>query len=299
MAITNNCAKFIFFAKKNGVSFNHTLTLGRLNLYATKKEIQKNIDKFQNNTLGLEDVTFVDDYAEPFFRILGAEAVDSMDYSDYEHATIVHDLNNPIPEKLKNKFDVVVDGGTIEHVFNFPVAIKNCMQALKKGGHYIGITTANNYMGHGFYQFSPELYYRIFDKENGFVVKHMLICAQVENHDSRWFSVEDPKKVGERVMLLNSLPVTLMVIAQKMSDVDIFKITPQQSDYASTWASNDSLKRGQRPEGVGITKHTYRRLVPNRLRVFFRKVYDLFSTNSVQTDELGDINPLHYKEVEI
>ena len=69
---------------------------------------------------------------------------------------------------LKNKYTLVIDGGCLEHIFNFPVAIKNCMEMLQEGGHFIGITPANNLMGHGFYQFSPELYFRIFSKENGF-----------------------------------------------------------------------------------------------------------------------------------
>ena len=77
-------------------------------------------------------------------------------------------MNLPIGDDLKRKFSVVIDGGTLEHVFNFPVAIKNCMQMLDVGGHFFVHTMANNFMGHGFYQFSPELFYRVFSPENGF-----------------------------------------------------------------------------------------------------------------------------------
>jgi 2-polyprenyl-3-methyl-5-hydroxy-6-metoxy-1,4-benzoquinol methylase len=53
----------------------------------------------------------------------------------------------------------VFDGGTLEHIFDYPTAIKNCMKMVKPGGHLLLTTPANNWFGHGFYQFSPELFY--------------------------------------------------------------------------------------------------------------------------------------------
>jgi hypothetical protein len=45
--------------------------------------------------------------------------------------------------------------------FNFPVALANAMKMAKIGGHFAARTPANNQCGHGFYQFSPGLFYRI------------------------------------------------------------------------------------------------------------------------------------------
>lgn len=70
-------------------------------------------------------------------------------------------MNREIPGDFIEKYSMVLDGGSLEHVFNFPVAVRNCMQMLQVGGHYLAITPANNFMGHGFYQFSPELYFSI------------------------------------------------------------------------------------------------------------------------------------------
>ena len=50
------------------------------------------------------------------------------------------------------------------------------MEMVKRGGHFIGVTTLNNFCGHGFYQFSPELYYRVFAPGNGFEVVKMYVC---------------------------------------------------------------------------------------------------------------------------
>jgi SAM-dependent methyltransferase len=164
MAITNNDTRFLFYAKKLGCDFTNTLMLGRLRLAATHQYIKHCIAAYGNNSKKFDEVLFKDEYSEPLFEILGAKTVHSMDYSNYENATIIHDMNLPFPSELKSKFSVIVDGGTLEHIFNFPAAIKNCMDALKTGGHFIGITPANNLMGHGFYQFSPELYFVFFLK---------------------------------------------------------------------------------------------------------------------------------------
>ena len=75
--------------------------------------------------------------------------VDSMDASDYEGANIVHDLNLPIPPALRERYDLVWDGGTLEHIFNFPVAIFNAMHMVKVGGHLLLETPTNNQCGHG------------------------------------------------------------------------------------------------------------------------------------------------------
>ncbi|MGO9959041.1 MAG: hypothetical protein ACLP50_24265 [Solirubrobacteraceae bacterium] len=56
-------------------------------------------------------------FSEDFFRAAEASSVISIDASAYEGAEIVHDMNAPIPPELECKFDLVVDGGSIEHIF--------------------------------------------------------------------------------------------------------------------------------------------------------------------------------------
>ena len=106
-------------------------------------------------------------YAEKLFMFLGAEIVDSFDYSDYEGATYAWDFNKPIEKLFKGSYTFDIDAGTLEHVFNFPIALKNCMEMTKLGGHFIATPPCNNDMGHGFYQISPELYFAAMSEENG------------------------------------------------------------------------------------------------------------------------------------
>ena len=299
MALTRNCSKFLFFAKQQGVTFERTLTLGRLNLYASPTDIAKDLAFFKSER-SIDSVEFSDGYSEPLFRLLGAHVTDSMDFSDYEKATVIHDLNKPIPENLKNKYSAIVDGGTIEDVFNFPIAIKNCMEMLELGGHYIGITPANNNMGHGFYQFSPELFYNIFNASNGFVVKKMMLVAHNEgSHQSNWYEVLDPAKAKTRVTLVNSKPTYLMVLAQKTAEVPVFQTTPQQSDYQTLWAIRKSLNEGRVMENESRLKFLYRKFTPRPLKIFLRNVYDLFTRETVEDEDLGNINAEHFRKVDI
>lgn len=76
-------------------------------------------------------------FSEPFFSELGAERIDSCGATDYEGATFAHDLNCELPEIPELKYDAVVDGGTLEHVFNFPIALKTSMKAVKIGGGFL------------------------------------------------------------------------------------------------------------------------------------------------------------------
>lgn len=168
-----------------------------------------------------------------------------MDYSDFEGASIRHDLNVPVPEDLHNAFDAVIDGGTLEHVFHFPNAIANCMRMVRPGGRFFAATMANNLCGHGFYQFSFELFFRVFERANGFELEQVLAleypypgCELVPR--PRIYAVRDPAKVQSRVGLTNRKPVVLFVQARKVEDVAPFQTLPYQSDYVARWESTDS-----------------------------------------------------------
>jgi hypothetical protein len=171
------------------------------------------------------------DYADDFFRGLGATSIDFMDASNYEGANVVHDLNQPILKHLAEAYDCVFDGGALEHVFNFPTALKNCMEMVRPGGHLIIITTWNNYAGHGFYQFSPELFYSALSVENGYTVEQMLVVQR-----NRWYAVANPSSIGSRVELINREPTLLFLSAKRTGSQPIFSSWPQQSDYSALWS---------------------------------------------------------------
>lgn len=229
MGIDINAARFLMSAYEDGVRFDRTITLGRLNLYVDEQNcqsLQRQLDRVVPNHSAL---LAPKGFTEPLFHALGATQLDSMDRSDFEGATVLHDLNFAISSDLHQKFDVVYDGGTLEHIFNFPTAIQNAMEMVKVGGHLLIQTPTNNWSGHGFYQFSPELYYRVLSEENGFRIKRMVVFEWGVN---RWYEVADPAKVRSRVYVVNGCRTSLMILAERIKVVPINQSVPQQSDYA-------------------------------------------------------------------
>ena len=171
-------------------------------------------------------------WADSAILAAGAALVDSMDFSAYESCSIVHDLNLPVPEQLKGAFDTVFDGGTLEHVYDFPAAMRNCLRMLKPGGIYLAETPSNNWMGHGFYQFSPELFYRIFSPAQGSRV--IAVAVLREGLRDQLFVVDDPATVGTRLRYNVRGRTSLLVMAQKLDDPP-FEKAPHQSDYKTLW----------------------------------------------------------------
>lgn len=229
---------FLLYAQKKGVSFAETAMIGRQSMRITPELLENCFRGFGVNLDGSEAKDLLSNgFAEPLLKRLGAQNVSSFDASDYENPTFVHDFNQPIPEKFKNKYSVVMEGGTLEHVFNFPIAIKNCMEMIREGGHFLSLSPANNYMGHGFYQFSPELFYRVLNEKNGFQIEKIFIYE--ESTQSAWFEVSDPDAIKERVTLINDHPSLMLIIAKKIKTVEIFKEFPQQSDYVARWQKGD------------------------------------------------------------
>lgn len=188
--------------------------------------------------LGCEKTT--EKFGDDFFLGLGAESLDVMDASNYEGARIIHDLNEPINPDLYASFDTVLDGGTLEHVFHFPNSIRSCMELVKPGGHLILMTPWHNYSGHGFYQFSPELFYNILSPDNGYIIESMMIVS-----DGYWYGIKNPAEVRSRIEISTTDSVDLYIIAKRTNSEKIFRTWPQQSDYSAAWSQGSYGKSNQ------------------------------------------------------
>jgi hypothetical protein len=96
------------------------------------------------------------------FSALGFKLLESIDYSDYESPTHRWDLNLPV-ERNFGTFNLVFDGGTSEHIFNIPQLLRNLHNLTAENGLILHAVPINNWVDHGFYQFSPTFltdYYR-------------------------------------------------------------------------------------------------------------------------------------------
>jgi SAM-dependent methyltransferase len=264
VGILGATAEFLIDAVERGVRFDRTLTIGRQHLMVGPWTLARMLERAgmlaQGRQRFYEDLVQHLWFAEPLFSSLGARELESLDISGHEDSTILWDLNDPVPEELHERFDVVFDGGSLEHIFRAPIALESYMRMTRVGGHIIVTAPANNLFGHGFYQFGPEFFYASLNERNGFVVERMLAIDLDVDAPARLFGtaigierrgpgyeVADPARTGGRVALVNDRPVMVMVQARRVDGRPLFETTPQQSDYRARWRDFDS----ERAQGAG------------------------------------------------
>jgi hypothetical protein len=231
MGVGPTGACLAFMARRRGAEYRSTITIGRQMLCMS--EANRPFLKALNPKLPDDQISRLlqQEYAEKLFEALGAQTVDSLDASAYEGATIVADLNQPIRDNLKLAYSVLVDFGSLEHIFNVPVALKNCIDMIEVDGWYIYCGPCNNMMGHGFYQFSPELFFS-FLSHNGFEHIEVFICL---DYNPIFFKVVDPRRYGGRIELVNDEAAQIAVLAKKAKHLREM-VYPIQSDYqAALW----------------------------------------------------------------
>lgn len=93
-----------------------------------------------------------------FWEALGIDKVDTMDVSDYEGATIIHDLCMPVDEKWHKSYDFIFDGSVLDNIFDPVAALKNTARMLKPGGIIVHIEMASNLVFE-YLKFSPDWFY--------------------------------------------------------------------------------------------------------------------------------------------
>jgi hypothetical protein len=245
VGLDHNGVRFLLQARASGVSFERTATLGRQSLDLSLPLLARvlhNAGQRDAWSTARRLLTASNGYADELFALLGCRELVAFDASPYEGAAVVHDFNQPLPREYYDRFTAVLDGGSLEHVFNFPTAIANLMRLPVLRGHYLGISPVNNFPGHGFYQFSPELFFRVLAPENGYSIRTMSLFE--EGWMGGWKEVSDPATVRRRVTFVNRAPTYLAILAEKIADAVPFERSPLQSDYAAEWIDAARAPRG-------------------------------------------------------
>jgi hypothetical protein len=237
MGVGYHGLQFALLAKRRGANFARTITLGRQHHYLDNATLRSMFQRFQLPLSAAEEQkVLAEAYSEELFKKLGATVADSVDASDYERASITHDFNKPVDASLVGKYTCFVDFGSLEHVFNIATALKNSTDLLEVGGHFLSVTTANNFMGHGFYQFSPELFFNYL-MHNGFTDVEIFLMPY--RAFPFFFRVADPREIRGRVELVNAEPVLMGVIARKKKQVSVQEFPIQSDYYDAFWRGRD------------------------------------------------------------
>jgi len=251
MGIDTHVLKFLRNAhrKKN---FGDSITVGRQGLSVDEAVVKKIIGA----KASYRNKTYCEELLLEYF---GASVVESIDNSGFEGATYIHNMNDPLPPKFCDKFDTVIDAGCLEHIYNVPQALKNCSLLCKRGGQILHVLPANNFCGHGFWQFSPELFFSLYSKENGYEETEVFLADLTDIEI--WYQVKEPRH-GRRVNVNSSRELYILVRTIR-KDSPFTHSDVQQSDYVHEWeSSRASLDNETLPvAGMGKPKKSVRKLL--------------------------------------
>ena len=179
-------------------------------------------------------------YIDDFLECSGIQKVDYLDFSSYEGATILHDLGQPIPQNLSEVYDLVIDAGTLEHVPDFLTALSNTKKMVKIGGSLLIIAPANNFLGHGCYQLSPEIFHRALALNQGFKIQYSIL--HVEGFfGGRWINIPDSSDINQRLNVTTKNATYICILAKKISN-NAEKVG-NQSDYEYAWTVGNQTSR--------------------------------------------------------
>lgn len=185
MGLTSPALKYILSRSLKYHFKGPLLTFGNQDIYANaitlnKWSVQYKIKPLKSNniksstSLGLgqinpESKNFV--HAKSFFELIGISSKDYFDVDkfNFDKPRLLHDLEKPFPKKFKNYFKLIIDSGTLEHIFDIKAVMKNIVYISRIGGYVLHITPTNNFLNHGFFQINPT-FFSDFYTANGFKV---------------------------------------------------------------------------------------------------------------------------------
>jgi SAM-dependent methyltransferase len=178
------------------------------------------------------------------FRLLGVPKVLALDHSGYESADIIFDISKPVPSDLRNIADFIVDGSTLDNVFDPATVIRNFAEMLRPGGR---ILTFNMYSNHREpYAMMPPLWFFDYFVANGFVDCKVYILVATTPGNTFTIDIEallDPARhVGA---FASPYEMSTLVLAEK-GESSTSNVNPIQQHYRSNaeWARHrEALRR--------------------------------------------------------
>lgn len=231
--------------------FGSVVTLGRQHVYVTALEAIEIANKHnvrlrsipvelhRESTLAKRG--FVSD--DWLFKSLGFDEVVRMDVSDYESSDLIFDLNeSQTPPSLLNRFDLVLDSGTLEHVFDFAAGLRHCVRMVRPKGRVIHLTPSSNCVEHGFYSVSPTLY-SDFYSASGFTIDRVWLCEIPLDLPRGTWNVFDYANSPERFISLGQLSDKIwFTYSVATASQSVSPQIPQQWIYTKTWSEAESAQ---------------------------------------------------------
>ncbi len=147
-----------------------------------------------------------------------------LDIAKNQYPGVIWDLNMPIPHNYYNKYDLIIDSGSLEHCFNIGTAFRNIARMIKTNGFII---SAIPYFspGHGYYNITPILLQEFYCRQNGFDLI-FLKCKSSNNFPQSLLGKAEllftlkSLKDGSVNKIVTKMPInTMYYVAKKINSV--------------------------------------------------------------------------------
>ncbi len=182
-------------------------------------------------TLGFQTITQCDDQLDfsadnlaELFRANGVTNFATLDPFD-PRADFHFDMNEPVPKDQIERYQTLLDIGSIEHVFDTRQCMENSMRMVKVGGRYFIHTPVNGYLYHGLHVFHPQM---IVDalKLNSFEIEYLKFTSSMGE------TLKNPSESRKSL---------IWIVGRKTCSLNKF-VVPQQADYLDEYTEFESTK---------------------------------------------------------
>jgi len=187
----------------------------------------------------------------------------TLDFSDFEGADFILDLNI-IAQEISHTFDIVFDGGTLEHVYHLDNAMQNIGNFTKVAGLTIHLNPTSNHVDHGFYSFSPTFFNDYYKNNDYEIIDHYLIELDLLHYCSSWRCYKYDQREFYSLSFggWGARPLANYFSAIKRRNVSNQK-SPQQSAYLDQWSNNEYSENSK-----GIVREYCKKLVLSETGIF-------------------------------
>ncbi len=174
------------------------------------------------------------DAAKVIYRMLfSAQRLAAIDLRGTETALPL-DLNEPV--ELDGPFDVTINNGTAEHVFNIGQAFKTIHEQTAFGGLMIHEGPFTGWYNHGFYNLQPTLFYDLA-KANSYGIVAYFCCLHTPARILQVTGPQDLLNLAER----NEIPDNAVHIIMLRKNLDAPFVYPMQGVYSGTLDEKQQL----------------------------------------------------------
>lgn len=193
-------------------------------------------------------------HPQVLFQMMGLSEYVDVDKFDYDHPALLLDLNRPVPAELHGRYGLVLDGGTVEHIFDVRGVMENVVRLTQVGGCVVHLASFD--MDHGFYGLSP-CFFHDFYRLNGFSDFSCFLMATdysdiLEHYDKRRPCFEYEYGMALDCLLETSASWLIFFAARKVFDLPELEV-PTQGVFAPEARASPRQPRSAYRDAVPVS----------------------------------------------